>query len=323
MAKSKKSNLKVELHPRNKFKEAYDYKALIKSCPELAAFVKLNEKQQETIDYFNPKAVKTLNKALLKHTYGITHWDIPTNYLCPPIPGRSDYIHYVADILAESNNGTIPLGNQIKVLDLGTGANVIYPIIGHREYNWSFVGSEIDNIAINSAKSIISSNKNLKDRIEIRKQTNAKDYYETIVHKNEYFDLSICNPPFYTSLEEAHGLSKRKVEQLKKESSTETVMNFGGQKNELWCEGGEARFIERMILQSKKWEKQIFWFSTLVAKENHLKRPYELLQKLEATQVKTITMNQGNKISRILAWTFFNQEEATKWAKEKWSNKLK
>jgi 23S rRNA (adenine1618-N6)-methyltransferase len=44
---------------------------------------------------------------LLISYYDIQKWDIP-HYLCPPIPGRADYIHYIADLLAESNNGIIP-----------------------------------------------------------------------------------------------------------------------------------------------------------------------------------------------------------------------
>ena len=41
-----------------------------------------------------------LNRAILMHHYGVKSWDIPAGYLCPPIPGRADYIHSVADLLA-------------------------------------------------------------------------------------------------------------------------------------------------------------------------------------------------------------------------------
>jgi 23S rRNA (adenine1618-N6)-methyltransferase len=93
---------KSNLHPRNKHRERYDFKQLINSCPELAQFVKLNNYNTESIDFFNPEAVKALNKALLKHFYGVNFWDIPKHYLCPPIPGRADYIHYAADLLSGS-----------------------------------------------------------------------------------------------------------------------------------------------------------------------------------------------------------------------------
>ncbi|MHB9143000.1 MAG: RlmF-related methyltransferase, partial [Paludibacter sp.] len=76
---------KTVLHPRNKHRERYDFKKLIVTCPELAKYVKLNAYGDESLDFANPKAVKWLNKALLKHYYNIEYWDIPTGYLCPPI----------------------------------------------------------------------------------------------------------------------------------------------------------------------------------------------------------------------------------------------
>jgi len=87
---------KSRLHPRNKHRERYDFKLLIESSPELAQFVKMNIYNDESIDFFNPDAVKALNKALLKYFYDIENWDIPEGYLCPPIPGRADYIHHIA-----------------------------------------------------------------------------------------------------------------------------------------------------------------------------------------------------------------------------------
>jgi len=108
---------KSGLHPRNPHRFRYDFKKLIESCPELASFVALNKYNNESIDFANPNAVKTLNRALLKYFYGVTDWDIPENYLCPPIPGRADYIHYMADLLSSGNGGVVPRGEQVKVLD--------------------------------------------------------------------------------------------------------------------------------------------------------------------------------------------------------------
>ncbi|WP_369527369.1 RlmF-related methyltransferase [Shimia thalassica] len=33
---------------------------------------------------------------------------MPAGYLCPPIPGRIDYIHYRADLFADNHNQEIP-----------------------------------------------------------------------------------------------------------------------------------------------------------------------------------------------------------------------
>lgn len=306
MLPEKKEHPKVKpnLHPRNKHRERYDFKMLTASYPELAKYVKINDYNDESIDFFNPEAVKTLNKALLKHYYDIHYWDIPANYLCPPIPGRADYIHYAADLLAIKNNGEIPKGSKVKCLDIGVGANCVYPIIGNKEYAWSFIGSETDTVSMESAKKIIELNPSLKDNVELRLQNNSKLIFEGIIQENEYFDLSICNPPFHSSPEEAQYGNVRKISNLKNKKASKPELNFGGQNNELWCDGGEVKFVCDMIFQSQKFANSCFWFTTLVSKQSNLRSIYSALKKVKALDVKTIQMSQGNKISRIVAWTF-------------------
>ena len=206
---------KPGLHPRNKHRERYNFKELIVSCPELAPFVSLNRYNDESVDFSDAKAVLTLNRALLKHFYGIENWAIPPGYLCPPVPGRADYLHHMADLLGSCNQGNIPMGRGVKCLDIGVGANCIYPIIGCKEYGWSFVGTDIDLVAIQSAKQIVEANEVLKDVVELRFQPDAKAIFSGIIKQNEYFDLTICNPPFHASFEEAQSGTLRKLSNLK------------------------------------------------------------------------------------------------------------
>ena len=312
---------KTKLHLRNKHRERYDFGLLTKTCPDLAQYVKLNVYNDESIDFADPNAVKMLNKALLKHYYDIDNWDIPENYLCPPIPGRADYIHHASDLLGSKNFGKIPVGDNIKCFDIGVGANCVYPIIGNKEYGWSFIGSDIDTIAIASANKIIESNPFLKDKIEIRFQHQPNDIFFGIIKKDELIDMSICNPPFHSSLAEAKEGTLRKLNNLNTEKITKPVLNFGGQNCELWCKGGEEKFIRDMIRQSKLYAASCFWFSTIVSKQKHLKNIYEALQTSEAIEVKTIPMGQGNKSSRIIAWTFLSPEQQRSWADTRWKEK--
>lgn len=320
MEKKKKDHPKVKsrLHPRNLHRKRYDFKQLIESCPELVSYVKPNMFDEESIDFFDPEAVKMLNTALLMHYYDIEKWDIPQNYLCPPIPGRADYVHHIADVLSSKNFGHIPRGEHIKCLDIGVGANCIYPIIGIKEYGWSFVGTEIDPIAIESAKNIVSSNPSLQGKIEFRLQANPKDIFFGAIQKEERFDISICNPPFHASAEEAKESSIRKLSNLTHEVVTQPSLNFGGQSHELWCEGGEEKFIKNMVRESKLYSASCFWFSTIVSKQSNLKNTYSALKKAEALEVKTIPMGQGNKSSRLVAWTFLSPEEQKEWIDKKW-----
>lgn len=316
-AKKEHPKEKDKLHPRNKHRERYDFKQLISSCADLKPFVALNKYGDESIDFFNSQSVKALNKALLIHFYGIQYWDIPDGYLCPPIPGRADYIHHIADVLGKLNGGKIPEGPTMKVLDIGVGANCIYPIIGTKEYGWSFVGSEIDSIAADSANSIINKNEGLSGVIDIRLQKNTKEIFNGIITANEHFDLTLCNPPFHASLAEAKSGTLRKLKNLKQKKVSTPVLNFGGQTTELWCDGGESQFVSNMIQESEKFTHQCLWFSTLISKESNLKHVYFELIKVKATEVKTIEMGQGNKISRIVAWTFLTKQEQKDWNKRK------
>ncbi|MBI3135167.1 MAG: 23S rRNA (adenine(1618)-N(6))-methyltransferase RlmF [Bacteroidetes bacterium] len=309
---------KSELHPRSKHRGRYDFKALIAANAELTPFVLVNKFDQESVDFSNPAAVKALNKALLKYYYAVDFWEIPKGYLCPPIPGRADYVHHAADLLASSNNGKIPGGEKIRVLDIGTGSSCIFPLIGHSEYGWSFVGTDIDKAAIASATAIVAQNKNLRNAIQLRHQANPRNIFFGMFMKNEVFDLTLCNPPFHASLEESLAASTRKVSNLKGKKITKPVLNFGGQGNELWCEGGEARFVRDMIFQSKQFAASCFWFSTTISKQSNLKTVYDTLKRAGAVDVKTIPMAQGNKTGRIVAWTFLTPEQQLNWVKTRW-----
>lgn len=269
---------------------------MIKSCPELEPFVLLGPHHHETIDFGNPAGVKALNRALLFTYYGITWWDFPDSNLCPPIPGRADYVHYVADLL--------PSGPRHRVLDIGVGANCIYSILGHRIYGWDMVGSDIDEASLKAAKKIVGANSTLDGHIELRYQPNPLNIFSGIIEPGEHFHLTICNPPFYSSAAEAQQNHQLRLKKQGLDQKKHPKGNFGGQSTELWCPGGELSFIQRMIKQSSDFPRQCSWFTTLVSKSEHLKELEKSLAHFKAKVWKVIPMAQGQKTSRILAWHF-------------------
>ncbi|GIZ10112.1 23S rRNA (adenine(1618)-N(6))-methyltransferase RlmF [Flavobacterium sp. UMI-01] len=308
---------KINLHPRNLHRSRYNFEQLTASCPELKPFVFMNEQDAitlgETIDFSNPLAVKTLNKALLKTNYGIQNWDIPNDYLCPPIPGRADYIHNIADLLAESNNGIIPTGTTVEGLDIGVGANCIYPILGNAIYDWSFVGTDIDEKALSNCSAIIEANPKLIDAISLQQQIESRFIFKNIITPEDRFAFTISNPPFHKSAEEASKGNLRKISNLENKKATKTQLNFGGQNTELWCDGGELAFITQMIYESARYPMQCLWFTTLVSKQSHLKSLHKTLSKVNAAQIHTIEMAQGQKTSRLLAWSFLSKKQQEDW----------
>ncbi|WP_341962227.1 23S rRNA (adenine(1618)-N(6))-methyltransferase RlmF [Pseudomonas sp. RC10] len=318
-AKPAEPREKASLHPRNRHQGHYDFPRLIKSSPELGQFVITNPYGKESIDFANPAAVRVFNRALLKAFYGVSHWDIPADYLCPPIPGRADYLHFLADLLAEDNAGVIPRGAAIKALDIGTGANGVYPLIGHSEYGWHFVGSDIDTVALASATTIVKANA-LGKAISLRQQGNRKYILLGLLQADERFDISLCNPPFHASAEEALRGSQRKWRALGKADPKRKlpVLNFGGQPAELWCEGGEARFVAQLITESAQVPTQVLWFSTLVSKASNLPLIQSTLKKAGAVESRVVEMSQGQKQSRFVAWTFHDKAQQQAWRAERW-----
>ena len=293
----KNTNKKGELHPNNPHKGKYDFEVLSKNIPQLKEYIRKNPRGEDTIDFSDNEAVILLNKALLKTFYNIDNWDIPKSFLVPPIPGRADYIHYIAELLEKKDN--------VKVLDIGTGANCIYPIIGSQSYGWNFLASDIDSKSIENAQKIIDANKNLKDKIILKLQKNSDNIFEGIIDKTDRFDLTMCNPPFHSSLEAAIKANERKVSNLNKgNKEIKKGFNFGGQKAELWCNGGELLFLKKMAKESVKFSSQVNWFTSLVSDKDNIKPLGKLLEKLGAKEVKVLEMSQGQKISRVLAWKF-------------------
>jgi 23S rRNA (adenine1618-N6)-methyltransferase len=307
--------VKTELHPRNKGNERYDFEELIAANPSLRKHVFENKYGSVSIDFANADAVLELNKALLKAHYEVAYWDIPAQYLCPPIPGRADYIHYLADLLIHSNKGKSIENVAINCLDIGVGSNLIYPLIGFKAYDWSFVGSDIDAIALANAENIISKNLNLSEHIKLRHQENRNAYFEGIIKSKEKFHLTICNPPFHASAAEAEAANIRKVGNLKKEYISESSKNFGGQHAELWTRGGEVKFIKNMIVESTQFTESCLWFTSLVSRKENLYPIYNELEHHKVPFYTTIEMAQGNKISRFVAWSYIDEEKHKDWFK--------
>ena len=284
------------MHPKNIHDKPYDFDALTYAIPELSQHVFQNKYGTRTIDFADQDAVLQLNKALLKHHYQIKNWSIPKDYLCPPIPGRADYIHHLNDLLSEEN-----IQGQINGIDIGVGANAIYPILANRIYGWKMLGTDIEEKSVELASTNIKSEEKLSENIEIIHQKDRGSIFKGIIKEDDYYHFSMCNPPFHASEKEAKKANSRKVKNLNLKISSD--LNFGGQANELWCNGGEALFIKRMIKESSLFKTQVGWFTSLLSKKENLPRIYKQLKKLGANY-RTIEMDQGNKKSRIIAWNF-------------------
>ena len=118
-------------------------------------------------------------------------------------------------------------------------------------------------------------------------------------------------PAVYASAADAEAGTARKVRNLGTARADRPTLNFAGRPTELWCPGGEARFIARLIAESADYRTQVRWFTTLVSSRDTLPRLRRALDAVRPTEVRTIQMAQGQKRSRLLAWTFVACAEGT------------
>lgn len=290
------------MHKNNKHSEGYNFELLVKSTPKLEEFVFTNSYGNVTIDFAKPRAVKLLNTALLKAHYGINYWEFSDANLCPPIPGRVEYIHILNNLLKKSG-----VKEDITILDIGTGATCIYPLLGQSEYGWNFIASEIDTLAMKSAEKILSKNK-LSKSITLRYQDNEQNILTGILKPKEKVSAVICNPPFYKDEAEANESTLLKQKGLGKQTD-KVVRNFSGTEKELWYPGGEKAFVHNYLYQSSLLKTNSFWYTCLVSKTQHVLSMEASLKKLGATDFKILQIALGNKISRVVAWTFLTEAE--------------
>ena len=317
--------IKNTLHTKNRFKHSYDLKSLVNAQPSLQKHIIKTTVGKDSVDFSSPEAVRLLNQALLKSQYNIHYWQVPSKNLCPGIPGRLDYLCYLNELLTEDHVSSH--SSKIKALDIGTGASCIYPLLGVKEFNWRFVGSDIDPNSLANSQKIVEENQ-LEQQIELRLQAESGAIFQHIIKADEYFAVTLCNPPFHRSLAEASQGTQRKWQNLnntkqagnvQKQRQSEqaarnnSALNFGGQHAELWCDGGEVKFIRNMIKESRFYAQQVLWFTSLVSKKDSLSAIKLSAKKQPIKQFKVIKMMQGNKTSRFIAWSFMTLEEQKSW----------
>jgi 23S rRNA (adenine1618-N6)-methyltransferase len=283
------------VHPKNPFAKDYDFDTLVKHHGDLKDFVFVNDYGTKTIKFSEPGAVRALNRALLKARYGID-WNVPEDYLCPPVPGRLDYLLYISDLVSKQ---------EVRMLDIGAGANFIYPILGTCHFNWKCVASEVDRNSLYHAQQIIKQNPVL-NTTELRGQKNRNQIFENIIRPKEHFDVVVCNPPYYKNQKESQKENLRKVRSL--HLPEDDKLNFGGRSNELWYTGGEEAFIKRMVKESANFKYQVNWFTSLISRKENIRAIKRALRQTFPKEVRIIEMGVGNKTSRFIAWSFMEEE---------------
>ena len=271
-----------------------DFLTLIKEFPELKKYIlKQNEDNEAEFqfDWSNNELSLLMDKSILNYYFNIKYYDIPKGFLIPPIPSRINYINLINSIITKLIKD-IDIKNIIGI-DIGTGANIIYPILGYSIYKWKFICTEINKEAYNNAKLILQKN-NLENNINIIKQNNKDNIFISILNRENKYIFSMCNPPYYNYENEI------KLEDKKRDNE----YNF----DEIYYKNGEYGFFQRYFEESICYKNNVFLYTILIGKKINAENIYDKLSSYNDI-IKIYNMQKiltGNNVRYIIYWSFFN-----------------
>ncbi|CAH2262822.1 U6 small nuclear RNA (adenine-(43)-N(6))-methyltransferase [Pararge aegeria] len=284
------------MHPRNIYKTPPDFAKLAKTNEEFSGVAKVDISGKVSIDFKNPHSLRVLTKCLLKTDFNLDVV-IPEDRLVPTLPLRLNYILWIEDLISTINKSEPILG-----LDIGTGACAIYPLLAAVKNKWHMVGTETDAESLKQARDNIIRN-NLQHLIEIRENTTELVIENMFMDENsQTFDFCMCNPPFYTNMQE--------LWESRSPARPEPKNGFTGSPHELITEGGELQFCRKILEESKLHKDKILIFTTMVGHKFNLK---ELVIDLKAVGITYTTTEfcQGRVTRWGLAWTYQNYDFST------------
>lgn len=253
------------------------------------------------VDFKDWESTRALTASILRVKYDVQGWDIPSGHLVPPVPNRLNYLSWLhkLDALSAPTWRETGDGAHVRVLDIGTGASVIYPLLGAATYGWSFVGSDVTDVALEGAKANARLNPHLDALIEIRDARASDGTFNVlsgVVKPDEKFTFCMCNPPFFESLDEA-GLNPNTA--------------CGGTSTEMVCEGGEEAFIKAMFRDSLEMKHSIHWFTTMCGKKKTMTKMRSVFHTMRVPAVRTTELVQGKTSRWCIAWSFSKDAAAT------------
>ncbi|WFD32563.1 23S rRNA (adenine(1618)-N(6))-methyltransferase [Malassezia sp. CBS 17886] len=216
-------------------------------------------------------------------------------------------------------------------LDVGTGSIAVYALLAcARNPHWCMVGTDVDRVATAHAARVVQGT-SLRGRAELgdeertavglRRQKRARgapraadpphpalrNLHQRItlverapsdplldVDRTAPFHFSMCNPPFYASLEERAAAAAAKREP---HSTCEAA------DAELYTPGGEAAFVLRMVDESVQLQGHIGWYTTMLGKLSSVAQVVTRIKR-ETDNYGVTEFVQGRTRRWGVAWSF-------------------
>ena len=274
--------------------------------------------QKETNKTFsaciNQEFTVALTRALLR-----THLDVQLpyleeNHLCPPVPNRFFYLHWIHSELLSKNAGGV---GSHRGLDIGSGATAIYSLLAAKFFHYHMVTTEIDVNAAAMAQKNVEAN-HLSSHVHVARvpPSHSQDpsqppggplerslvaFEQLLLQQQKPLDFVMTNPPFYDPSTMEH------VNPRAGDGRARTAMTV----SEGSYPGGEVGFVTEMIADSLRRPHASRWFSSMLGKKTSL----SFLQKtlthvLGPSHIRVTEYGPGQYTRWFLAWTL-EQPSAT------------
>ena len=245
-----------------------------------------------TVDFKSWDGTRALTGAILREEYGVEAWTVPRGRLVPTATNRERYLEWLAR-LRELSAPSDDDATNVRVLDIGTGASAIYALLGAAGRGWRFVGTDVCDEALTSARENVRRNPHLESLIEIRDargEDGARDrVLRGVVRDGETFTFCMCNPPFFETMDEA-GRNPNTA--------------CGGAATEMVCPGGEEAFVKRIFADSLAMKDSIHWFTTMCGKKSTMKKTRSFLHTHRVPAIRTTELSHGKTSRWCIAWSF-------------------
>jgi 23S rRNA A1618 N6-methylase RlmF len=296
------SQFNARMHPRNPYSVPIDIAQLAGQFPDLYDHVISRSSNGRVVyDWHAPGATYAVTRALLKRDFDLD-WQQPLEHLCPPVPGRLNYLLWVEDLVLQD---AAAAAEGVCVADIGTGASAIFPLLGARRFGWSFLALDSNEEALGHARSNVERNglQHLISALHVPHDgsiAHALSSHPSITH-------TMCNPPFFASASSdawrlraaAAGAGGGKVA-------------CAAVERELFTEGGEVAFMTKIIQEcaASPCRGRIKWFTCMVGIKADLAALKSACSAAGAVQVRSTTFYQGQTLRWGLAWTFVREQQA-------------
>ena len=257
------------------------------------------------LDFSSASAVRSLSRALLMQCFGLTDWTLSDGALVPPIAARAAYLRRMGLIVG----GGVPPPHPLSLLDVGTGANLIFPLLAASPvFGWSATGLDVTPAALSGAAANLALNPSLASRIRLvaGSPTGRPPILapalggEGGTDAASHFDFSVCNPPFFES-------DAARATTAKDPGAAHGGGHAGTAAETVWQGGGEAGFVCAFASESAAFPHAVTWFSSLLGRKASLTAVRGVLGGLRPQpEVRTFTLAEGGgRTTRwVVAWSW-------------------